>query len=445
MIGAPLPWAFVLMLVSLPLVQVGTLPTPVRFILPDFLALCLAGAVLLNWRQALTALSRRGPVAAASAAGVLLCLTTIGSSAISLAWITPLNFQQWVGHDNLVKWSGAPIQRAVIENARLLQCVAALVVTLSFVNTSNRLMTAAQWYVVGATIAAAYGLYIWSAMVGGIDVPMLPGTFSYVHLKRTAATFPEPGAYAGYALTGIVLTAWMLERGMKDKWPFVALGIQLVAAVTSLSTLVVLGLATMWAGSFLGRQRKAVAALSVAGAAAIFIVLTIMPTGAVRRAIQKPFTTHASWLDRVTAWHAATRMTAEYPAVGVGAGLYAYNQARFLAPGDSLLNAGGRINSPALEIAAESGLLGAIALTVILIAASIGAARAGHGYGGLRATGVLAVLIAGYYTSRYSFLWVYAALLVAGVVVESREPARSPAAVGDEPYTPGGPGPSCAF
>ena len=434
------------MLVSLPLVQVGTVPTPVRFILPDFLALCLAAAILLDWRQTLSVLSRNGLVAAASAAAILLCFTTIGASAISLAWITPHNFQQWVGHDNLVKWSGAPFERAVIENIRLTQCVSGLLVTLAFVNTSGRLIAAARWYIAGATIAAAYGCYVWFAMVTGVDVPVLPGTFPYVHLRRTAATFPEPAAYAGYALTGIVLTAWTLERCTKERWLLVALGVQLVAAVTSLSTVVVLGLAAMWAGSFLGRRRKAIAALTLGGAAAIFIVLTIMPTAVVRRAVDKPFTTHASWLDRVTAWGAAARMAAEYPAVGVGAGLYAYNQARFIAPERSLLNAGGRVNSPALEIAAESGLLGAIACGVILVAASIGAKRAGHGYRGLRATGVVAVLIAGYYTSRYSFLWVYAALLVAGIFVEDQEPARSAVTDGEAPCTRSpAPDASCVF
>ena len=430
MTAARLPWPFVVMLLSLPFVQVGTVPTPVRFILPDFIAIVLAAALLLEWRRTVEVLSRNGAVTAASAAAVLFCVTSAGASAISLLWITPGNFQQWVGYDNLLKWSGTPLERALIENVRVLQCVSAMIVTLALVNTSERLVQASRWYVIGATIAAAYGCYAWIAMVTESHLPLLPGTFSYVHLKRTAATFPEPAAYAGYALTGIALTGWTLERRPQEKWLVACLGVQLFAAVTSLSTLLLLGLALMWTASFVGRHRRQIATLTLASAMALLAVVAVMPRSVVVWAVEKPFTTHASWLDRATAWRAALAMTSEYPALGVGAGLYPYNQARFIAADSSVRYAGGRVNSPALEIAAESGLVGVAAITVLLFAAVIGASRAHHGFAGLRAVAVLLVLMAGYYTSRYSFLWVFVGLLVAGTTLR-RDPSYSASAPPD--------------
>jgi O-antigen ligase len=387
-----------------------------RFILPDFLAIALVAAFALEGPGLIRQLSRSSAVAAAGVAATLFFVVSVSATAISLVFITPVNFQQWIGHDNLIAWNGSPLARSVVENVRLLQCISALIVTLAVVNTPQRLLAATRWFVMGATIAALYGCYVWVVMVTDVGLPLLPGTFSYVHLKRTAATFPEPAAYAGFALTGLALTAWMLERRSEGRWLLAALAVQLFAAVTSLSTLVVAGLALIWITTLLGFHRTTLLTLTLSGATALLVVLAVVPNASVFRAVEKPFTTHASWLDRTTAWRTALAMATEYPVLGVGAGLYAYNQAPFIPPDSSIRYAGGRVNSPALEIAAESGLLGVVVFGILVCAAGLGAARANHGYAGLRGLAVLVVLMAGYYTSRYSFLWVFAGLLICGTV-----------------------------
>ena len=416
-----LPWAFALMLATLPLVHVGTVRGPVRLILPDFLALAMGLSLLLRWRAAANTLARDVRVTAAAVAAVTLCVATAASSVLSLAWITPLNFQRWEGYDGTLRWLGTPMQRALIENIRLVQCVAALIVTLVLADTSRRLRAATTWYVAGATAAAIYGIYTWFVMVSGSGLPLLPGTFSYLHLKRTAATFPEPVAYGGFALTGLALTLWLFERAERRRPLAAALSVQLFAAITSLSTLLLLGVALLWLATLAGAQRKIIAGVTIGGMVAVLIVLSAVPSDFVRRAVNKsPLA--ASWLDRTTAWRAATAMSLAYPALGVGAGLYAYNQAPFLPPDVSRQYAGGRVNSIALEVAAESGLVGLLACSVLVLAASSGSARGKQGFAGLRGIVVLAVLAAGYYTSRYAFVWVFAALLIASGTTRPDEP-----------------------
>lgn len=421
MTNATLPWPFVLMLVSLPLVQVGTVRAPMRLILPDLLALGLGVALLMRWRSYVPALTRDSRVAAGAASAAIFCVTSAAASVISLAWITPLNFQQWAGYENTITWLGTPLQRTLIENLRLVQCVSAFVVTLALADTEARVRTATSWFVIGASAAAAYGLYVWVGMVTESDFPLLPGTFTYLHLKRTAATFPEPAAYGGFALSGIALTLWLIESGNRKGWLYAALATQLFAAITSLSTLLIAGLVVIWIVNFARARRRTVAVMTAAAVATVLLVLAAVPTAVVVRAIQKPLTTHASWLDRVTAWRAASAMTIEYPALGVGVGLYAYNQAPFIPWGMSTRHAGGRVNSPILEVAAESGIVGLIAGAVLCLGAWSGAARGRHGFAGLRGAAVLVVLIAGYYTSRYAFLWVFAGLLIAAGTAREAE------------------------
>ena len=439
MTNAPLPRLFVAMLVALPLVQVGTIRGPVRLILSDLLALVLAGTLAWQGRARAGAWARDPYVFACVGAALLLAASTTAATAISLAWITPHNFQQWGGYLNALRWLGSPLERGLLENLRLVQCACALVVTLAVVDTLRRLHDATRWYVFGATLAAVYGLYVWAVMVTGRPLPLLPGTFSYLHLQRTAATFPEPAAYGGFALTGIVLTLWLLEREGMRRPLVVAMALQLVAAVTSLSTLVVGGLGVLWLTSLIGVRARTLAAFTIAAVISVTLVFVALPTEVVLRAVQKPLTMQASWLDRVTSWRAASAMASAYPVLGVGAGLYAYNQAPFLPGGRAAQYAGGRVNSPALEVAAESGLVGVVAGAVLFAAAWRGAARGGHGIAGLRAAGVLAVLLAGHYTSRHAFLWVFTALLIAGGTVREAAGARTqrrvvhPAASGRTP------------
>ena len=423
--SSPLPRLFVLMLLTLPLVQVGTIRGPVRFILPDLLALLLAGMFVWQGRARAAALTRDPFVFAGTVAAAALAASTVAATAISLAWITPRNFQQWEGHLDALRWLGTPVERGLLESVRLAQCVCALIVTLALVDTARRLREATRWYALGATLAAAYGLYVWVAMVTGRALPLLPGTFSYLHLQRTAATFPEPAAYGGFALTGIVLTLWLIEREGVRPPLLTALGLQLVAAVTSLSTLLLAGLAVLWVTGVLGARARTLAAFTTAAVAGATVVFLAIPTNVVLRAVKKPLTAQASWLDRVSAWRTAWAMASEYPALGVGAGLYAYNQSPFLPGGSAAHNAGGRINSPALELAAESGLMGLAAGAVLFAAAWRGAARGGHGVLGMRAAGVLAVVLAGHYTSRHAFLWVFMALLVAAGAVRQEDGERT--------------------
>jgi hypothetical protein len=150
----------------------------------------------------------------------------------------------------------------------------------------------------------------------------------------------------------------------------------------------------------------------------------VVPTSIVVRAVKKPFTEHASWLDRSTAWSTAANMAAFYPFLGVGPGLYAYNQGPFLRSVADERHAGGRVNSVVLEVAAEHGAFGLAALFVVLGAAARGSALGGHGYAGLRGSVILLVLAAGYYSSRYAFFWVFAALLIASGAV-ARESTRT--------------------
>lgn len=408
-----LPRPLVVMLATLPLVQVGTVRAPVRLILPDLIALGMAAVLLVRWRSTVALLAGDGRAAAAAAVAAIYCVTTAAASVLSLLWITPANFAQLSTYVEMVRWIGTPVERTAIENLRLVQCVSALIVTLTYADTEPRVRAAAGCYVAGATAAAVYGLYTWAVMVTGSALPLAPETFGYLHLKRTAATFPEPAAYGGFALCGIALTLWLIERQARKAWLFAALSVQLFGAVTSLSTLLLGGLGVMWLVSVAGVRLRSLAAFTAAAAAAVIVVLLVMPPALVRWAIEKPMTTHASWVDRVTAWRAAASMALAYPALGVGTGLYAFNQGPFHRWDVSVRFTGGRVNSPALEVAAEAGVLGVLAGMVVFAAAWAGAARGGHGVAGLRAVAVLATLAAGYYSSRYVFLWVFTGLVIA--------------------------------
>lgn len=411
---------FALMLLTLPLVQVGTVRGPIRFILPDVIALALSAVLLVRWRSTAGALARDPWVTAAAVAGVILCSTTIAASALSLVWITPANFQSWDGYRNTLLWLGTPFERTVLENLRLVQCVAALVATLVLADTRPRVRAAAWWYVTGATAAAAYGVYTWIVMVTDSPLPLLPGTFAYLHLKRTAATFPEPVAYGGFALTGLVLTWWLLDRHRPKRWLVAALALQLFAALTSLSTLVLVGLVVLWLAGIAMASPKTAGAVTLATAVAALVIFAAVPTAFITRAVNKS-PKAASWLDRTTAWRTAAAMALTYPGLGVGAGLYAYNQAPFIPLDVPMTFGGGRINSIGLELAAESGAMGVLAGAVLFFAAWSGSARGGHGYAGLRGAVVLAILAAGYYTSRYAFVWVFTGLLIAaGTAQEQR-------------------------
>jgi O-antigen ligase len=141
----------------------------------------------------------------------------------------------------------------------------------------------------------------------------------------------------------------------------------------------------------------------------------------------------ASWQDRISAWQTARDMWLEYPIFGVGPGQFAYNQAPFFPASSAARFRGARVNSPALEVLSEGGAVAAAAVMVIFVcgAASV-RGMAGDELSravkriGWAACAVMVVLWLGYYTSRYTFLWAFAGLIVAsGTALASAPPGEN--------------------
>ena len=398
--------AFAAMLLTLPLVQVGTLKTGGRIVPPDVFAAIACAALLLTPRDGRQAL---GMSHAAMGLAVLTSIGAIAASLIGVTLITPDNFLRWPGNPGVLSWLGTPAARTAIETARLLTSMSALFVTLALVRDTAALTRAWRYVSMAALAASVYGLYAWAATFAPDRLPVLPGTFSYVHLHRAAATFPEPAAYGGFAIIGLISTLKTAERERPRFW-YSAAAVQLLAALASLSTLVLAAIAVLpllwW-----NRIRRSLVMVGLFILAAVLLV-SVVPERSLRQWIEKPFSTQNSWLDRTTAWRAAWGMFRAYPVLGVGVGQYAYNQAEFV-PVVETVHAGGRVNSIALELLAEMGVVAGGCALALIVLALLSSLAAGASEVDMMAAWTLAVLCAGYYTSRYAFFWVFVALLVA--------------------------------
>jgi hypothetical protein len=408
---------FAAMLLTLPLVQVGTLKAGGRIVPADALAAITCAALGLRSR---THERVSGMPRIVMWLALIAALGALAASLIGLTLITPDNFYRWPGYSGLLSWLGPPVARTTIETARLLTSMGALLATLALVRDVHTLTRAWTCVAAAALVTAVYAIYAWAASFAPQQLPVLPGTFSYVHLHRAAATFPEPAAYAGFALIGLVATLKCAERTGQRMW-YAAGAVQLLAALASLSTLVLAGLAILpllWWRRL--RHSLLVIVLLVFAAG---LVAAVMPQRSLRQWVDKPFSAQNSWLDRTTAWNAALGMFRAYPVLGVGVGLYAYNQADFI-PVTETVHGGGRINSIALELLAEMGVVaGGCALVIIGLALASSMGR-WPGEVDMMAGWTLLVLSAGYYTSRYAFFWVFAALLVAERAIEKARVAR---------------------
>jgi O-antigen ligase len=297
------------------------------------------------------------------------------------------------------------------------------------------LRRACELFALGGAIAAVYGLYVWIVLASGMRLPLLPGTWAFAHLHRTAGTFPEPVAFSGFLLATIVITLLLTEwrLGERRRWA-VLLGLQVSALLASLSTLGLLGLIALLATMLVQwRSRAAVRMFAVAAITVVLLSFTMSTRVLYVQLVQKVFSAHSSWTDRVGAWEAAAGMFAAYPVLGVGAGLYAYNQADFFPVDLGHEHAGGRVNSILLESLAEYGLAGTVPLVLIFVSVLLAVhtvRRRGSSLPDFRAAGysgiaIILILVAGYYTSRYMFLWVFAALLIAAGTSARHEIAAS--------------------
>jgi O-antigen ligase len=427
-VSGSLPFSYGLLLCSLPLVYVGTVRVGLRLIPADIMALCVFVVALAEGGSRAPRLAT--PIAAAAAAGLLIA-TTIVSTVIGLLWVTPSNVGALTGLDELVRWQGTPLQRACVELFRVGANVAAFVATLMVVTSRWRFRQAVTLYSAAAWLVSLYAIYSWGTLLAGGEWPLLPNTFANPISMRVGGTFPEPVAFSGFMLTGIVTTLWMAEFQRTHWVPAVMTAFQVMALLLSISAFGFIGFAALAAALLVQSPARLGVRIVVPAVLCLVLLLMLVPSRLVlQQTTEKVGSQAASWQDRTTAWRTAADMWRAYPVFGVGPGQFAYNQAPFFPSSSAARFRGARVNSPGLEILSEGGLISALAVLATLVSAVAGIRgirpEAPEARGvkriGWAACALLAVLWMGYYTSRYTFMWTFTALVVAaGAVMRDSE------------------------
>lgn len=435
--GRILRHGFAALLVALPLVSVGTIPLGARLPVPDLLAAVLLVVLLsagpLAWDRLLA--SRRTRLVTAV---ILLTLVAAAfSTVLGVHWVSPSNLWLQPNAQRIVQWQGEPAVRGALELVKLGTCASGLLLTIAVASSPGRLMAACRFYVAGAVMTSLYALYCWAGILTGVDLPMIQGTFANASSLRVGGTFPEPTALAGFLLTSLVATLWLLDapggRGVKAGLWWAAAA-QLLAALASLSALLAVGLVALGAAVALQANARTGLRIGLVGTLALVVIVALVPSDLVTSQFYgKVFSGTASWFDRLASWRTALALFLAYPLLGVGAGQYAYNQAAYFPPDMPSQFMGGRVSSIALEVLSELGLVGGLCLAVLVGCAALTVFQPQAApstlfrvrAGAVLALAVLLVLGLGYYTSRYVFLWVFLGLTIAAGAAADDERAEA--------------------
>lgn len=408
---------------ALPFVSVGTVKAGVRLIAADWLFTVLAVALLVAARGR-RRVWRREHALALSAAAVLVVVSAV-ALALGVALYSDANLARLPTRDRLLDFIGSPEQRGLIDFLRLVQGVLALYAVLVLTRDAETWLRVARVVMVTGVAVGALGLYqvLGDALLGGVPQP--PNAFPYPELGRASGTFPEPTAYAGYMVfAGACTAVLLLRQPTRARWA--ALAFIVFGLLLSRSTAGLAALAAPVLGALLIRQWRLVGAmiaiLAVAGA---LLVAVAGPSTVVTEVIEKPFSEKASSLDRRATWRAGLGMGATYAPFGVGRGQFAYNFAPFVEPED--VARGGRAQSAAVEVWAESGPAGMVA-ALAMVGAAAAALRRSRGktsrYLALFWATIVATLLT-YYTSSYAWTWVAVGLATTSVGALCRPPPGS--------------------
>lgn len=416
----PLPPTFAILLLTLPIVYVGTIRMGIRLVPGDLLGPVVL-AVALAERQNAAPTRSRPYVTVATAAAALLVTAAGVSALIGVVWISPQHAATLTSLPQLVTWQGSFGERALLEWLRIASNAAAFVATLLLVRTPHRFRQAVTFHAVAGTLTAMYALYSWTALVVGADWPLLANTYANRYTLRVGGTFPEPVALGGYLLTSIIATLWMVEHHSSRRLGALMVAVQVGGLLSAISAFGFLAVGVVGSVLLIQSPFRLGVRLAFPVAAGVIVLFLLVPPGyIVQQTTQKVVSDAASWQDRVSAWRAALQMWRTYPVFGVGPGQFAYNLAPFFPSATPVRFRGARVNSPALEVLSETGAIGGLAITVIFAAAVTAVSRIRSGPPrsaalrqiGWSACALLIVIAAGYYTSRYTFLWVFAALVI---------------------------------
>ena len=254
---------------------------------------------------------------------------------------------------------------------------------------------------------------VWTGIVAIVQVATASGPESFQRggRPRAYATFGEPNTYGAFAAGSlVVLTAFLLfNRPARVRW---------------LTALYVLGGASAAIGLVLSQSRGAVAATAVvlgalvalkvnattvvrrtarAFAAVAIALVVLLAAPEVARRIAPSDTpvevTGSSWADqeRTAHWSAATGMIVDSNGLGVGAGQFD-ERYRDFTPAWRFRIPQGHAHDAYLQVAAESGLVGAAAYAALMLAVAVSLRRrqrdcASYGAAAvaLAATGVFAL------------------------------------------------------
>jgi O-antigen ligase len=243
--------------------------------------------------------------------------------------------------------------------------------------------------------------------------------------------YASPGEYAFVLVATIPLTVWLVGRAA---WPlrFVALGmaaIMTVAVVFSFSRGALVGLAAAGAYAVIVHWRRLPVILLVVGLAIALVVgVYKRDPGRFDTSFEvKGNIAQTNIESRLDTWAAALELTAQQPLLGVGPGNFQdyFSKATGRPAGTEQLT---QVHNSYLDVATETGLIGAAAFILYLITV-VGRARTATrrrlgapGIGFALTVALVGVIVAGFFLSgQYAApFWVLGGLAVAAC----HDPAR---------------------
>jgi hypothetical protein len=415
--------AFLAAVALAPFVAIGTVKVGMRIVPADWLFTALAVVVLASRPLRSAAVGDRARTLAIVSA-IALAVTTGVSLVLAVQLWTDPNFAGLAVRERVLENIGAPAARGAVEQLRLVQGVACLVVVCALVNTRAAWLSVARVVALVGAVVAVYGMYQVGAERAFGSVPQPPWAYPTGGL-RAGGTFPEPTAFAGFLVFAAACAAavWQLRRSWTEA---AALVVILGGIAASRSTVGLVGIAALAVSLVvLGRFRAATVVL-VPAVLAVVVIATVGIGDRWREVYTKPFGVSDSLLDREAVWRAAARMGAEYAPIGVGRGQFAYNQAPFVDPRDA--DRGGRANSAILELWAEGGPLGLLfagiatlvgPLVLLVRRRAHAPPLADRAVVWAIATSFIAVM-ALYYTTTYAWMWVAVGLLATAPLALAR-------------------------